>query len=230
MSFVAKSPAGIELPWDRVETVMLDMDGTVLDLAFDNHFWMDFVPRTWGEARGLSYEEAFAALEPSFRLHAGTLNWYCMDFWSEELGLDIHGMKREMQAHVRYLPDAEVFLQRLAGLGKQTLLVTNAHHGALEIKLARTGLDRYLDGVHTSHDLGVPKEDRTFWMRLSQRESFRPEATLFVDDSLPVLKAAKAFGIRYLFTPRTPDSTRGPRDGLDGYQVLESLLDLLPAT
>ena len=40
--------------WESVDHVMLDMDGTVLDLAFDNHFWRDVVPERYAQQRGLS--------------------------------------------------------------------------------------------------------------------------------------------------------------------------------
>ena len=225
MRDAAKAPAP---EWSTIDTVMLDMDGTLLDLAFDNHFWVEHVPTVWGERRGMSYAEAFRELEPIFRTHQGTLNWYSLDFWSETLGLDIYELKHEMREGVRYLPDAERFLQRIADIPQRAVLMTNAHHGVLEIKVARTGLDRYLDALYCSHDFGVPKEDRTFWSRLAQREDYDPARTLFVDDSLPVLRSARAYGIGHVYSIRHPDSSRDPRSGetMDGFPLLGSLLEL----
>ena len=31
--------------WSCIEVVCLDMDGTVLDLHFDNLFWLEVLPR-----------------------------------------------------------------------------------------------------------------------------------------------------------------------------------------
>ena len=76
------------LAWQEIETVLLDMDGTLIDLHFDNYFWQQLVPEQWGAARGLDLASAQQALAPVFAGVAGTLNWYCLDHWRRELGLD----------------------------------------------------------------------------------------------------------------------------------------------
>src|ERR1700759_5105634 len=75
--------------WTSIDTVLLDMDGTLLDLRFDNWFWQEHVPTHFAKARGLSGEEVRAYLDPKFRERRGTMDWYCIDYWSRELGLDI---------------------------------------------------------------------------------------------------------------------------------------------
>ena len=37
------------IDWDDIDTVLLDMDGTLLDLHFDNFFWMHYMPRRYAE-------------------------------------------------------------------------------------------------------------------------------------------------------------------------------------
>ena len=120
--------------WSQVETVCLDMDGTVLDLHFDNVFWLELLPRTWGAARGLDLAQALQALRPRFDAKRGTLDWYCVDHWSEELGLDIPALKQSMRGEIRYLDGAAEFLDLLRSLGKRVLLTTNAHPLSLRVK------------------------------------------------------------------------------------------------
>lgn len=43
----------LNIDWQAVDTVLLDMDGTLLDLAFDNYFWQKLVPETYGEQQGI---------------------------------------------------------------------------------------------------------------------------------------------------------------------------------
>jgi FMN phosphatase YigB (HAD superfamily) len=49
-------------PWEAIDTVLLDMDGTLLDLRFDNYFWMEFLPERYAERHGLTPEQARAVL------------------------------------------------------------------------------------------------------------------------------------------------------------------------
>ena len=40
------------LPWSGIDTILLDMDGTLLDLHYDNHFWQVYVPEKFAEKPG----------------------------------------------------------------------------------------------------------------------------------------------------------------------------------
>ncbi|MGD8379123.1 MAG: GMP/IMP nucleotidase [Gammaproteobacteria bacterium] len=221
------NPAGTGLCWDAIDTVLLDMDGTLLDLRFDNHFWLEHVPARWGARQGLDVSEAKAVLYERMRRVQGTLDWYCLDYWTRELGLDVAALKHEVADLIRPLPDARPFLAELRASGRRILLVTNAHRAALRLKLARTGIAEFFDGLISSHDLGAPKEDARFWRRLRSLEPFEPDRTLMVDDSLSVLRAARACGVAHIRAVRRPDSGRPARDTGD-FEALESLADLLP--
>ena len=53
--------------WSAVESVFMDMDGTLLDLHFDNHFWLEHLPLRFGERHGMSAAASLEALTPRFR-------------------------------------------------------------------------------------------------------------------------------------------------------------------
>ena len=223
MELVSRHP----FEWADYETVLFDMDGTLLDLRFDNYFWQQLIPARYAAANGMPHEQAVAVLEPRFAAARGTLEWYCIDHWSRELGLDIVALKREAEDHIDFLPRVPDFLRAVRELGKRVVLVTNAHRHTLAIKLDRTGLDEFFDAVHSSHDLGLPKENPGFWGRLRAVEPFEPARTLLVDDSLPVLQAAHRFGIARVIAILRPDSTRPPV-AVQEFPGVESITELWP--
>jgi len=224
MDLVSRHP----FDWDLYDTVLLDMDGTLLDLRFDNFFWQELIPARYADLHGMPHAEAVAVLEPRFAAARGRLEWYCIDHWSRELGLDIAALKREAEDHIDFLPDVPEFLAAVRQLQKRVVLVTNAHQQTLAIKLQRTRLDQYLDAIYSSHDLGLPKEDRLFWERLRGLEPFDPARTLLVDDSLPVLRSAHDYGLARVIAILRPDSSRPPAVAGEFHGV-HSVTELLPA-
>jgi HAD superfamily hydrolase (TIGR01509 family) len=231
-------PCAVEnLGWAHIDTVLLDLDGTLLDLAFDNDFWLDFIPSVYAASRSMTVEQARADLAPRFRDCEGTMNWYCIDYWSRELNLDVAALKRTQAARIRWLPGAEDFLRRLRASGKRLVLLTNAHPQVLRIKDEQTGVTRYLHAAISSHEFGVPKENPEFWKAVRKVEPFDPQRSLFVDDSPPVLRAARAAGIRWICGVRRADSSRAPRHhqadgdqwtGGQEFVAIDSVSDLDP--
>ncbi|MET1079750.1 MAG: GMP/IMP nucleotidase [Pseudomonas sp.] len=220
------------LPWSAIDTVLLDMDGTLLDLHFDNHFWLEHLPRRYAEHHGISLAMAELELLPLFERHAGTLNWYCLDFWSRELKLSVQTLKLEVAHLIALRPDADRFLAALRTSGKRVALITNAHRDSLSLKLERIELAPYFDRLISAHDYGYPKEDQQFWSALRDDFGFDPTRSLFIDDNLPILRSAGRFGVAHLLAVREPDSRKGPKDteefcAVDDYQAL--LEGLLPA-
>jgi 5'-nucleotidase len=215
----------IPIPWHDVDTVLLDMDGTLLDLAFDNFFWLELVPARYAARHGLNGDEARDRVLRRYEGVVGTLAWYCIDHWSSELGLDIAALKREHRHLISYLPGATDFLAALRGR-KNVSIVTNAHPGTVSIKTEQTGLDRRVDRIVSSHDLEAAKESTEFWSALERTQPFEPERTLLVEDSLPVLRAAKRHGIRHTIAIRRPD-TRAPLRQVEGFAAVDGVVDLV---
>lgn len=197
------------LDWQDVDTVLLDMDGTLLDLHYDNHFWLSHLPRRYAEIRGIPLQRAQSQLLEQIDAHRGTLTWYCLDFWTRELDLDITALLREIEDRIALRPHTESFLEGLRAMGKRIYLATNAHRSGLQHKLEITGIDRWFDGLVSSHDYGHAKESQHFWRALQAEIDFDTTRTLFVDDNQSVLAAAQEYGIRHLLCIRQPDS-RGP--------------------
>jgi putative hydrolase of the HAD superfamily len=204
------------------------MDGTVLDLSFDNLFWLDALPRRWGERHGIPADRAIRELRARFDAKRGSLEWYCIDHWSDELDFDIAGLKAAMGEHIRYLPGAVEFLDAMRALGKRLLLTTNAHPISLAVKEHRTGLSRHFDELVSSHEFGVAKESAGFWARLAASHAVDPASTLFVDDSAAVIEAARTAGVLAVYQVLRPDSTLPPRDPLAGVAAIGGLADLIP--
>ena len=217
------------VPWHKISSVFLDMDGTLLDLHFDNHFWREHVPLRFAERHSLEIEAAKAMLFPKFKAKEGTMDWYCVDYWSRELGLDIAGLKNEIDHLIAVHANVVEFLDSIRRAGKRTVLLTNAHSKSLALKMARTDLENHFDALICAHDIGYPKENLRFWERLNDNEKFDRDATLFIDDSLPILRTARQFGMRHLLAVRQPDSQSAPKETGE-FEAIEDFADIMPKT
>jgi HAD superfamily hydrolase (TIGR01509 family) len=194
--------------WEQIDTVLLDMDGTLLDLHFDNYFWTEHLPELYAQTNQLSEVPSIEELQARLRIEQGTLNWYCVDHWSEQLGMDIPAMKLELSHMIRLRPFALEFLKQLKSEGYEVLMVTNSHRKALEIKMAQVDIGQWFDHMVVSHELDAPKEQQDFWSRLHTLHPFNPARTLLIDDTESVLHSAAEFGIAHLLTLLQPDSQR----------------------
>lgn len=212
--------------WQRCDTVLLDMDGTLLDLSFDNWFWREAVPRCLARMTGGPASEVREQLLAQYARKRGTLDWYCLDYWTAELRLDLRSLKHAASHRIRYLPGAREFLCRARASGKRLVLVTNAHGDTLAIKQAVSGLGEFFEACVSSHEFGAPKESSGFWPRLQARLGFEPERTMFVDDSEPVLDAAAGFGLGAVVAVTRPD-TRRPAQLGTRHASVEAVADLL---
>jgi len=192
---------------DDVDTLLLDLDGTLLDLAFDNRFWRQVVPEAYGALHGLSVQQALEEIMPRLAAVEGTLPWYCLDHWSRSLDMDLSTLKTGHAGHVAWLPGAKDFLLRQRAAGRRLVLATNSHPETLRIKVEQTRITDYLDAAYSSHPFGAPKEDPRFWQGFRAVEAFDPRRTVFIDDNLQVLRAGRDAGVAHLIAVTWPDTT-----------------------
>ena len=212
--------------WSSIDNVLLDLDGTLLDLAFDNYIWLARIPELYAEQRGLSLAETFATLKPKFDGVQGTLAWYCIEHWSSELAIDVAAVHHEEAHRAAWLPGARGFLETLRERGKRLVLLTNSHPVILDIKHQRTGVLDYLDVAFSSHTFGVPKEHPNFWEQASRAAPFDPQRSIFIDDSAAVLHAAIAAGVRHVYGVRRFDTSRDPHRH-EEFEAIDGVADLL---
>lgn len=188
----------MQIDWNLIDTVLLDMDGTLLDRHFDDHFWLEHVPLTWSRKNGVPLDDAKIQLYAMFRSQERTLNWTDLDYWSDRLCLDIPLLKLEVDHLIAVHPGVTEFLTFLKHTGKCTWLVTNAHSKTLDLKMKNTRLSPYFSGIVSAHELGLPKEEHAFWGVLRKKIPFDPARTMLGEDSETNLGTAAAYGIRYL--------------------------------
>jgi putative hydrolase of the HAD superfamily len=215
------------IDWNDIDTVLLDMDGTILDRHFDDHFWLEHVPKRWSLCNHTTLEYAKEHLYSLFRSQENTLNWTDLDYWSDRLKLDIPVLKQEIEHLIAVHPYVIEFLLFLKHTGKAVWLVTNAHSKTLDLKMKNTRIGPYFDGIISAHQVGLPKEDRRFWGKLQDFISYEPERTLLGEDSEVNLTTAESFSIRYLVYISRYSSKAEPRQS-DQFPTIDYFNRLIP--
>lgn len=213
--------------WNNIKTVFLDMDGTLLDLHYDNYFWLQHLPLRYAQIKELPVDQAQQTLTAMYETLQGSLNWYCLDFWADSLAIDLLALKHEIAGRIAYRPNAKAFLQALKSKDYEVVLVTNAHRDSIDIKFEYTDLRQHLGHVICSHDLNLPKEDPRFWSELAEIQAYDCHSTVFFDDNEAVLASARQAGLKHLVSIAQPDSQQRPREQGD-FPLLVDFADLTP--
>ena len=213
-----------DLDWTEIDDVLLDMDGTLLDLHYDATFWLENVHQMVANQTGEQAAEIQQRFHQKLKEHEGTLLWYCTDYWAEFFSIDLIEAKRALSHLIRFRPHAEEFLSLLQESRLRTLIATNAHRDVVQLKLEVVPLHHWVDGIVSSHDFGVAKEHPDFWLQLFDRHQINPQRALFIDDSPRVLDAAERAGVREVIEIRHPNLAEPPRShwkqGIEDFDIL----------
>lgn len=195
MKIIKKEP---QIEWRNIDTVFLDMDGTLLDKHFDDYFWEEYVPEIYARQNNISIMTAEDELLAKYKEQEGSLAWTDLDYWSQQLDLDLEKMKIDIDHLINVHPYVLEFLEFCRNMGKKIVLVTNAHPKTLAIKMAKTKMAKEFDFIICADEIGVAKEDPVFWGKLAERINFDKERTLLADDNEGVLASAAEYGVANL--------------------------------
>ena len=219
------------IDWRSIDDVLLDMDGTLLDLHYDATFWLNNVHSIVANLTGEPEHVIQERFHRELKKHEGTLAWYCTDYWADFFGIDLIEAKQQLAHLIRFRPHAEQFLNVLNSLPLRTLIATNAHPDVIQLKLNLVPLEDMVDGIISSHQYGVAKEHPDFWRALFDEYAINPDRALFMDDSSKVLDAADRAGVREVVEIRHPNLSEPPRStwkqGIDDFDVLFPGLEAL---
>lgn len=215
-----------KIPLNEIKYILLDLDGTLLDLYFDDYFWKHLVPEKYAEKHDISFGAAKEYLYTTYKSHEKTLNWCDIDFWSRELNLDIPALKEQIRHLIEVHPHVIDFLKLMRKKKKKIYLLTNAHFKTVKIKFRKTKIGEYFDEVLCSFNVGHPKEDLDFWHKAQKKLKFDKELSLFIDDTEDVLKTAKEYGIRHLLFKSTASSKLKPKSTKE-FMVINDFRELM---
>jgi putative hydrolase of the HAD superfamily len=214
------------IPLKDIKFILLDMDGTLLDLYFDDYFWGHLVPEKYAEKHNMTFGAAKDHLYKTYKSHERTLNWCDIDFWSRELHLDIPALKEQIRHLIEVHPHVIDFLKMMREQNKKIFLLTNAHSKTVKIKFRKTEIGKYFDAVLCSFDVGYPKEYLEFWHKAAEKLGFDKEHSLFIDDTEDVLLTAKEYGIKHLLFKATANSKAEPKHSKE-FTIIRDFRELM---
>ncbi len=226
----------IQLP----KAIFFDMDNTIL--AYDS-----ISPKSW-ERAFTKFAYRFDGLHvQQFRETVSAMcSWFWSDPARDQRGRsDLAAARREMvalafshlgvdagetaneiadaygdiqEASVEPYPGAMETLQRLRGMGKGMVLITNGASRFQRPKIDRFGLERFFDCIIIEDEFGVGKPDPRVYRHAMEQLAVQPSEAMMVGDNLHAdIAGAQSLGIHAVWvdwkgsglpesSPTTPDS------------------------
>lgn len=81
--------------------VLFDMDGTLLDLAFDDFIWNECLPERHSQTHQISLTQSHEILNQFYRSNKHTLSWYSSQYWTKRTGVDVLNLQKEFQHKIK---------------------------------------------------------------------------------------------------------------------------------
>ena len=136
-------------------------------------------------------------------------------------------LKNNISHLIKVHPNVKRFLTLARKHDKRIYLVTNAHRKTIKLKMSVTQLQDYFDGIISSHDFGVAKQEQAFWHKLNEVINLDKNRAIFFDDSLDVLKSAFEFNIKHVVAISKP-SSKIKTEVVPGFINIENFSQALP--
>ena len=179
-----------------IECLLIDMDGVILDNAYDNDFWQNQIPEVIADSKGIPFDDAKRLAIQIFNYKKNTKDWYDVDYWSNMLDIDIEAQKRSEKSFSRIsLYDGVIDTLSVLKNKTKMILITNAHRKTLNIKLEKYNLTPYFDEMVCAHELNYVKEDIQLWYMLRSKYRLDYEKTLLVEDTINNINVGLSAGI-----------------------------------
>ncbi len=197
--------------WDKIDVVLLDMDGTLLDRHYEDFFWDNIVPKGYAKKHSMTVQEAKSQLYELYKKEDGKMNWSDINFWEKELNMKLWDMRYQIRHLVRLHPHTIRFLRFLKQHRKKIYIVTASQEKDIKFKMKHSKIGKYFDGIYSQFNIGKTKYEKAFWKRLHNAIKYNRNTTLFADDREGIVKAAKSSGIKWVLLKSKSSSKKHPR-------------------
>ena len=176
--------------------ILSDLDGVILDLAYDIKFWELWLPEQVANQTNKSVEETKADIKAEIDIQRGTLNFYDLNYWDDLLNVDCMQIFKEKTERCSYLRGSYEALQRLSTLKNPKYIMTNGDPRIQDYKAETQNFLEFFDSIFYSMHVGYPKESKEFWALARHNLNLDFEDTIFIDDDFKVATAAAKAGIK----------------------------------